>query len=124
MTVKEFPITNKQDWLENRLLDVTSTEVSCLFNKNPFKIGRLAKERTKYSEIKNYPENTDGDTILFNEFFSKDKKPEKLTIAKRVEPKANRCVIFNGWRFHTSSNPIKNNRRIVLNTNFRIVNNG
>jgi len=37
MTVKEFPITNKQDWLENRLLDVTSTEVSCLFNKNPFK---------------------------------------------------------------------------------------
>ena len=37
MTVKEFPITNKQDWLENRLLDVTSTEVSCLFDKNPFK---------------------------------------------------------------------------------------
>ena len=28
-------------------------------NKNPFKIGRLSKERTKYSEIKNYPENTD-----------------------------------------------------------------
>jgi len=37
MTVKEFPITNKQDWLENRLLDVTSTEVSCLFNLNPYK---------------------------------------------------------------------------------------
>ena len=28
-------------------------------NKNPFKIGRLAKERTKYQNIKNYPENTD-----------------------------------------------------------------
>tara|TARA_B110000438_G_scaffold65133_1_gene65724 strand:+ start:2654 stop:5197 length:2544 start_codon:yes stop_codon:yes gene_type:complete len=28
-------------------------------NKNPFKIGRLARERTKYSNIKNYPENTD-----------------------------------------------------------------
>ena len=28
-------------------------------NKNPFKIGRLAKERTKYISIKNYPENTD-----------------------------------------------------------------
>ena len=37
MTVREFPITNKQDWLENRLLDVTSTEVSCLFNLNPYK---------------------------------------------------------------------------------------
>ena len=36
MTVKEIPITNKQDWLENRLLDVTSTEVSALFDVNPY----------------------------------------------------------------------------------------
>ena len=28
-------------------------------NKNPFRIGRLAKERTKYISLKNYPENTD-----------------------------------------------------------------
>jgi len=28
-------------------------------NKNPFKIGRLIKNRTKYSSINNYPENTD-----------------------------------------------------------------
>ena len=36
MTVKEIPITNKQDWLENRLLDVTSTEVSALFDVNHY----------------------------------------------------------------------------------------
>ena len=28
-------------------------------NKNPFKMGKLAKNRTKYAAIKNYPENTD-----------------------------------------------------------------
>ena len=28
-------------------------------NKNPFKIGKLAKDRTKYAAIKNYPKNTD-----------------------------------------------------------------
>tara|TARA_B100000073_G_scaffold262959_1_gene222675 strand:+ start:439 stop:2985 length:2547 start_codon:yes stop_codon:yes gene_type:complete len=28
-------------------------------NKNPFKLGKLATKRTKYSDIKNYPENTD-----------------------------------------------------------------
>ncbi len=28
-------------------------------NKNPFKLGKLAKERTKYAAIHNYPENTD-----------------------------------------------------------------
>jgi putative phage-type endonuclease len=33
---KSYPITDKQSWLENRLLDVTSTEVSALFNLNPY----------------------------------------------------------------------------------------
>jgi len=28
-------------------------------NKNPFKLGKLAKERTKYDGVHNYPENTD-----------------------------------------------------------------
>ena len=36
MTTKTIPVTNKQDWLENRLLDVTSTEVSCLYNLSPY----------------------------------------------------------------------------------------
>ena len=31
-----YPITDKQSWLENRLLDVTSTEVSALFDLNPY----------------------------------------------------------------------------------------
>ena len=36
MTAVEYPITDKQSWLENRLLDVTSTEVSALFDMNPY----------------------------------------------------------------------------------------
>ena len=36
MITKSYPITDKQSWLENRLLDVTSTEVSALFNLNPY----------------------------------------------------------------------------------------
>ena len=36
MKRESYPITDKQSWLENRLLDVTSTEVSCLFNLNPW----------------------------------------------------------------------------------------
>ena len=37
MTAVSYPITDKQSWLENRLLDVTSTEVSALFDLNPYK---------------------------------------------------------------------------------------
>ena len=36
MKRESYPITDKQSWLENRLLDVTSTEVSALFNLNPY----------------------------------------------------------------------------------------
>tara|TARA_R100000152_G_scaffold19997_1_gene12761 strand:- start:23 stop:970 length:948 start_codon:yes stop_codon:yes gene_type:complete len=36
MTAVSYPITDKQSWLENRLLDVTSTEVSALFNLCPY----------------------------------------------------------------------------------------
>ena len=36
MTTQSYPITDKQSWLENRLLDVTSTVVSALFNLNPY----------------------------------------------------------------------------------------
>jgi len=36
MTAVSYPITDKQSWLENRLLDVTSTEVSALFDLNPY----------------------------------------------------------------------------------------
>ena len=50
---------------------------------------------------------------------NKEEKP-KLTIAERVAPKANRCVMFNGWRYHAGCNPTKYNRRIVLNCNFTI----
>lgn len=94
------------------------------FKEGQYNIAHIDDEHEEHLVCIYYPQDTDGDTVLFNEFFNKDKKPEKLTIAKRVEPKANRCVIFNGWRFHASSNPSAYNNRIVLNTNFRIVNNG
>ena len=36
MPTKSIPITDEQSWLENRLLDVTSTEVSALYDLSPY----------------------------------------------------------------------------------------
>tara|TARA_B100000287_G_scaffold413910_1_gene445932 strand:- start:5287 stop:6258 length:972 start_codon:yes stop_codon:yes gene_type:complete len=36
MTTVSIPITDTQSWLENRLLDVTSTEVSALYDLSPY----------------------------------------------------------------------------------------
>ena len=46
-------------FLSESLHQITRGFIPGGVNKNPFKIGKLAKERTKYSDIKNYPENTD-----------------------------------------------------------------
>ena len=46
-------------FLSEALHQITRGFIPGGVNKNPFKLGRLAKERTKYSGIKNYPQNTD-----------------------------------------------------------------
>jgi hypothetical protein len=61
-----------------------------------------------------YCNDSDGDTFLFNEFYE-GKNPDKLTIAQRVTPKKNRCVIFESNRMHASSSPIYSKDRRVIN---------
>lgn len=61
-----------------------------------------------------YCNDSDGDTFLFNEFYS-ETPPTRLTIAERIQPRKNRAVIFDSNRFHASSNPIKTEARFVLN---------
>jgi hypothetical protein len=62
-----------------------------------------------------YVNDSDGDTVLFNEFYDKLDNNKKLTIHQRVKPKKNRALIFNSKRYHASSNPVDNINRTVLN---------
>lgn len=57
-----------------------------------------------------YVNDSDGDTIIFNE------TDTPFTIKQRITPKKNRAVIFDSAYYHTSSNPIKNEHRVVMNT--------
>lgn len=65
-----------------------------------------------------YVNNSDGPTFLFNEFAPK--KNNKVTIATKVDPEKSKLVIFDSRRFHSSSSPVVNDKRIVLNIVFRI----
>jgi len=56
-----------------------------------------------------YVNESDGDTILFNEDYS---------IKVKVKPKKGRFVVFDGSTLHTGSNPIDTDKRIVVNYNF------
>jgi hypothetical protein len=62
-----------------------------------------------------YTNDSDGDTVFFNEFFDGNLSVKNPTIYQRVKPKKNRLVLFQSDRFHASSNPIKHPVRSVIN---------
>ena len=64
-----------------------------------------------------YITESDGDTFLFNEQYTGTDLTE-FTVKQRISPKPNRLIIFNGLCYHTASNPISNEIRIIVNINF------
>jgi len=66
-----------------------------------------------------YVNNSDGDTVFFNEF--ENDNFEYLTEYKRICPKKNSLVIFNSHRYHASSNPRLTANRTILNLVLQVV---
>jgi hypothetical protein len=76
-----------------------------------------------------YINDSDGDTIFFNEFCGlaidgKDDtpalNPDKLTVQKRISPKKGSAAFFKANKFHTGEPPRNTNTRAVINFVMRI----
>lgn len=65
-----------------------------------------------------YVNDSDGDTWIFDQMFDHFPEPTKFTVKQRIQPKANRLILFNGLQYHTASNPINTDTRIIININF------
>lgn len=69
-----------------------------------------------------YVNDSDGDTVLFNERFKEEHRTRtdtiELSTKSRVKPKKGRILMFDGLQYHTSQNPITSDYRCVLNINF------
>jgi hypothetical protein len=68
-----------------------------------------------------YINDSDGDTVLFNE--KRGDEFDHFTELERVKPKAGSAILFDGRYFHSASNPINNNKRLVINFNFTLKDN-
>jgi hypothetical protein len=64
-----------------------------------------------------YINDSDGDTVIFDEFFQNSYNFDKKTINKRITPKKGRACIFDASRYHAASFPSKK-VRAVININF------
>jgi hypothetical protein len=63
--------------------------------------------------------DSDGDTFIFNERYSKETIPNKLTLKQRIEPKKGRAVFFDSDLYHASSPPSKKDFRCIVNSVFK-----
>ena len=63
-----------------------------------------------------YVNDSDGDTVIYKNHFvdiNTTPKFEELEELKRVTPKSGRVVMFNGKRWHTAAQPVKNVRCVI-----------
>lgn len=66
-----------------------------------------------------YVNDSDGDTFVYNEKYENNKDhPLSFTIKEKISPKKNRAVIFDGLHYHSSSKPINNSARFIVNIDF------
>lgn len=78
-----------------------------------------------------YVNDSDGDTVLFDKFLKdvnvtdpseedvyKFVTSNEFNVAQRSSPKKNSLCIFDGSRFHSSTNPQDHERRLVITLNY------
>jgi hypothetical protein len=75
-----------------------------------------------------YVNDSDGETVFYDQMYDPDTKKESweydshesFTVKQKIKPVADRMVIFNGLNYHSSTTPIENDYRIVINFNWKL----
>jgi hypothetical protein len=79
---------------------------------------------TPHKTLIYYPTTSDGDTFIFNESYDRENPatyPNVIlpTVKERITPVANSLYYLeDGFRYHSSSNPILSDTRYSINFNF------
>lgn len=79
------------------------------FLKDNHNCPHIDNTKIKHKTLLYYVNDSDGDTFFFN---------DKDELIKRVTPKKNRAVLFDGDILHCGSHPVESLYRIVLNINY------
>lgn len=88
---------------------------------SPFKVMHAPHTDLDYPHVTSifYLTDSDAETVIYNEKYDGNPYPEKLTVKKKILPKENRLLIFDGLYFHTGYSPSNYKRRVLINTNLK-----
>lgn len=86
--------------------------------------GAHVDQHSPHKSMIYYLNDSDGDTFIFNETYDSNDQStwpplNTPTIKERITPKANSLYYLeDGFKYHSSSNPINTERRFTINFNF------
>ena len=126
LILKICDLSNIEISNKNQISRITPRLQTMLSSNNEINDIHIDKEQNHYVIIF-YPHDIDGNTILYNQtrlelsyskfskmnFKEKKEATKNFTILKKISPKENQVVVFNGNRYHASSSPSKGPRCII-----------
>jgi|APCry1669189369_1035219.scaffolds.fasta_scaffold00035_25 hypothetical protein len=108
----------------NRILRIRIRKTTPIIGHNLNKYNRPhvdLPEASPYKTLVYYVNDSDGDTVLFNEFYTLGESTEitkEISEYKRNTPKKGSAILFDGHRIHAGNNPVNYKQRIVINFDF------
>lgn len=90
------------------------------FSEHNYNIAHVDDSNGKLLSAVYYINDSDGDTVIFNEKYSVSADIKELTILQRIHPKAGKVIVFPSTQMHASSNPINTSSRYVINFMFEV----
>ena len=77
----------------------------------------------KFYTLVYYVEESDGDTIFFDQIYQRGSRAslkEELKVVSKIPHKKGNAVLFEGHRFHAGNCPMKYTKRTIINFDFII----
>jgi hypothetical protein len=106
----------KNNIVSNRVLRAKANITTPYFKKSPF--APHIDYATPHKVFLYYINESDGDTLMYNEKWQKMGETVSLTEKNRVSPKAGRGICFDGLNYHTALPPQTSPYRAVINIAF------
>lgn len=117
ISVYKSPLYEGFKQIFNQISYINIERIKCNLNLNKTGYKKTSHQPIHFDHKSNdfrsllyYINDSDGDTIFFN---------KKLKEIKRVKPKKNTAVLFDSNLLHCGCNPIKSNKRAVINFMFK-----
>jgi hypothetical protein len=99
-------------------------KINTLFQKidyQPYYFNTPHQDSTdeEFSTLLYYVNDSDGNTFFFDSNEIDSKSFINLKVEDMIYPKIGTGIVFKSNQYHASSNPIKNQRRLVINIVFK-----